>query len=91
MDNLRPNDVSFMIRPENLGGLGLKRLYEWNVSSIGKYVWWIAMKTDQLWVRWVHAVYLNHKTWEEYVPTEQTSWTWRRICFVKSILYDGIA
>ena len=44
---------------EKQGGLGLKHLYEWNVYSIGKYAWWISIKADHLWVRWVHSVYLK--------------------------------
>ncbi|XP_074292235.1 uncharacterized protein LOC141619108 [Silene latifolia] len=38
-------------KPIKKGGLGLKHLYWWNIAAVAKYVWWIAKKTDHLWVR----------------------------------------
>ncbi|KAK9724727.1 hypothetical protein RND81_05G094900 [Saponaria officinalis] len=70
-------------RPRKHGGLGLVRLQQWNVASLGKYVWWIQKKADHLWVRWVHAIYLKKISWEQYVPGTGTSWGWRKICWVK--------
>ncbi|XP_074305634.1 uncharacterized protein LOC141640854 [Silene latifolia] len=68
------------------GGLGLKNLYCWNIAAVGKYVWWIAQKTDHLWVRWIHAVYMKDKEWEDYVHGSGVSWAWRKICWVKDLV-----
>ncbi|XP_074313934.1 uncharacterized protein LOC141649137 [Silene latifolia] len=38
-------------KPRDEGGLGLKNDVEWNKAAIGKLVWWIASKSDHLWVR----------------------------------------
>ncbi|XP_074266141.1 uncharacterized protein LOC141588607 [Silene latifolia] len=73
-------------KPTNQGGLGFKKLYEWNVASVGKYVWWIENKADHLWVKWVHEVYIKSRVWEDYEPTLNSSWTWHKICQVKEIL-----
>ncbi|XP_074313912.1 uncharacterized protein LOC141649113 [Silene latifolia] len=72
-------------QPRKQGGLGFKDLHAWNVAAIAKYVWWIAMKADHLWVRWVHAVYIKTETWKDYEPGTGSSWAWRKICQVKNI------
>ncbi|XP_074290425.1 uncharacterized protein LOC141617144 [Silene latifolia] len=68
------------------GGLGLRSLYWWNIAAVAKYAWWIAKKTDHLWVRWVHAVYMKDKAWEDYLPGQGTSWSWRKICWTKDLV-----
>ncbi|XP_074266913.1 uncharacterized protein LOC141590205 [Silene latifolia] len=68
----------------NRGGLGFKDLHTWNVATIGKYVWWVSMKADHLWVRWVHAVYIKNLVWKDYEPGSGNSWASRQICQVKN-------
>ncbi|XP_074265840.1 uncharacterized protein LOC141588292 [Silene latifolia] len=71
-------------KPRRKGGLGLKNLQLWNIALMGKYVWWIEQKTDHLWVKWVHSIYIKHSAWIDYEPSISTSWSWRRICAVKN-------
>ncbi|XP_074291816.1 uncharacterized protein LOC141618621 [Silene latifolia] len=73
-------------KPRRKGGMGLKNLHQWNVALIGKYVWWVEIKTDHLWVKWVHSIYIKQSTWSDYEPTLNTSWSWRRICAVQNQL-----
>ncbi|XP_074306086.1 putative mitochondrial protein AtMg00310 [Silene latifolia] len=68
------------------GRLGLKSLCWWNITAVAKYAWWIAKKTDHLWARWIHVVYMKEQNWEEYTPGEVASWTWRKICWVKDLV-----
>ncbi|XP_074288169.1 uncharacterized protein LOC141613335 [Silene latifolia] len=75
-------------RPFNQGGLGIKKLYDWNIAALGKYVWWIEQKADHLWVKWVHSIYIKRCTWKEYEPSINSSWAWRKICQVKTILHQ---
>ncbi|XP_074291907.1 uncharacterized protein LOC141618725 [Silene latifolia] len=56
---------------------------------LGKYVWWIAEKTDHLWIRWVNHMYIKGQNWLDYSPTVSCSWTWRKICQVKDMLKPG--
>ncbi|XP_074301196.1 uncharacterized protein LOC141632554 [Silene latifolia] len=72
------------------GGLGLKDLHAWNVAAIRKYVWWVAMKADHLWVRWVHAIYIKSKTWEGYEPANGTSWMISEWCLMQLPITDCI-
>ncbi|XP_074304878.1 uncharacterized protein LOC141639720 [Silene latifolia] len=37
----------------------------------------------------VDHVYIKGKDWQEYTPTANSSWTWRKICQVRDILKPG--
>ncbi|XP_062100738.1 uncharacterized protein LOC133806659 [Humulus lupulus] len=65
------------------GGLGFRRIKEWNIAAIGKYVWAVASKEDSLWVRWVHAVYIRKIEWWDYKAPSDSSWYWKQIVKVK--------
>ncbi|XP_057250742.1 uncharacterized protein LOC130591438 [Beta vulgaris subsp. vulgaris] len=65
------------------GGLGIKNVLIWNQATLGRYVWAIALKKDNLWVRWVHEQYVKEENWWEYNHPQQCSWYWKMICQVK--------
>ncbi|XP_074277300.1 uncharacterized protein LOC141600943 [Silene latifolia] len=71
------------------GGLNIVNARVWNQAVIGKYTWWLAAKSDHMWIRWVDHVYMKGKDWQEYTPTANSSWTWRKICQVRDILKSG--
>ncbi|XP_074273963.1 uncharacterized protein LOC141597407 isoform X1 [Silene latifolia] len=73
-------------QPIKQGGLGIRKLHEWNIAALGKYVWWIEQKADHLWVKWVHAVDIKGKDWKDYEPTINSSWAWWKICQVRTVL-----
>lgn len=54
--------------PKKFGGLGLKHFGLWNKACMAKLVWMIAMKKDNLWVKWVHGKYLHDRPWTSYTP-----------------------
>ncbi|XP_062100053.1 uncharacterized protein LOC133805923 [Humulus lupulus] len=69
--------------PKKVVGLGFRKVIYWNVVAMGKYIWAIASEKDNLWVRWIHSVYLNNLDWWEYkIPTD-CSWYWKRLVAVK--------
>ncbi|XP_074297782.1 uncharacterized protein LOC141628554 [Silene latifolia] len=67
------------------GGLGIVNGKNWNLAMLGKYVWWLAEKSDHLWIRWVNHMYIKDQTWMDYSPSVCSSWTWRKICQVKDL------
>ncbi|XP_074288555.1 uncharacterized protein LOC141613709 [Silene latifolia] len=71
------------------GGLGIKKAEVWNIATVGKLVDWIYTKSDRLWIRWVHDVYLKDKDWHDYAPPNDATWVWKHICKVKEKLKDG--
>ncbi|XP_074299330.1 uncharacterized protein LOC141630402 [Silene latifolia] len=76
-------------RPKHEGGLGLKNQELWNIAMVGRLGNWIAINKESLWVKWVNANYLKGREWQEYAPTSNSSWVWRRICRVKQMLAAG--
>ena len=44
--------------PKRCGGLGFKKLEVWNKAACLKYIWAVSQKQDNLWVKWIHHVYL---------------------------------
>ena len=49
-----------MCTPKCEGGLGLKRIYDWNVISIIIFIWDIVTEKDSLWAKWVIETKFNH-------------------------------
>ncbi|XP_074271506.1 uncharacterized protein LOC141595438 [Silene latifolia] len=71
------------------GGLGLKQSHVWNITMVGKLVWWIDVQPDRLWVQWVNLVYLKGSNWLEYNPSSDCYWYWRKICGVRDNMIEG--
>ncbi|XP_062118594.1 uncharacterized protein LOC133832241 [Humulus lupulus] len=65
------------------GGLGFRNVIDWNIVAMGKYVWATTAKKDNLWVKWVHSVYLSKKDWWSYRNPPDCSWYWRKLVVVK--------
>ncbi|XP_062104130.1 uncharacterized protein LOC133815290 [Humulus lupulus] len=65
------------------GGISFKKVAEWNNAAIIKYVWAIAKKEDNLWVRWIHSVYNKGEDWWSYQAPTHGSWYWRKLVAVK--------
>ncbi|XP_021744396.1 uncharacterized protein LOC110710412 [Chenopodium quinoa] len=64
-------------RPKREGGLGFKESHTWNIAMLGKYVWSIASKEDNMWVKWVNHVYLRGRDWKSYSVPPSASWYWK--------------
>lgn len=61
-----PISWDMVCRPKAEGGLGFKESNAWNIALLGKYIWSIAQKEDNLWVRWVNHVYLRNNEWANH-------------------------
>ncbi|XP_060968420.1 uncharacterized protein LOC133035977 [Cannabis sativa] len=68
------------------GGSGIKKIAEWNMAALFKYVWALANKEDNLWVKWIHNVYLKEEEWWEYQAPSNGSWYWKQIVAAKNQL-----
>uniref|UniRef100_A0A803NIW5 Reverse transcriptase domain-containing protein n=1 Tax=Cannabis sativa TaxID=3483 RepID=A0A803NIW5_CANSA len=62
-----------LCNPKKEGGLGLLNVAKWNVATMFKQVWAVANK-DNLWVKWVHCVYIKHHNWWEYKAPQSSNW-----------------
>ncbi|XP_056698045.1 uncharacterized protein [Spinacia oleracea] len=65
--------------PKSCGGWNLKDLTVWNKAAVLKHCWALALKQDRLWVRWIHAYYIQHRDfWTIPIPNGLT-WSSRKI------------
>jgi hypothetical protein len=63
--------------PKQEGGLGLKRIEEWNKAAVLKHIWHLFTQAGSLWVAWVHDELLKGSSfWTVKVP-QSCSWGWR--------------
>ncbi|XP_056698450.1 uncharacterized protein [Spinacia oleracea] len=76
------SDLAYSSKPSNVawhntcsskqtGGLGFRDVMLWNTASMGKYVWALTTKQDNVWVKWVTSVYLKNGEWWGYQPVKQ--------------------
>ncbi|KAM6557968.1 hypothetical protein CsatA_027207 [Cannabis sativa] len=70
------------------GGIGFKKVADWNKAAMFKYIWAIATKEDNLWVKWIHSVYIKGKDWWSYEIPQTGSWYWRKIVALKGTLLN---
>ncbi|XP_056692023.1 uncharacterized protein [Spinacia oleracea] len=84
----KPSNISWdrSCCDKKYGGLGFRDVFKWNIASMGKYVWAIASKQDNVWIKWINAVYVKDGDWWTYQPKASASWYWKRICATKEML-----
>ena len=70
-------------KPKRNGGIGFRNLVPWNNAIIGKLVWDITKKADNLWVKWVHDKYIKQQDWRSYNAPNSASWVVKHICKAK--------
>ena len=71
---------------KKVGGLGFRSIKEWNKAGIGKLVWHIGSKKDELWVKWVHAIYVKNNNWWDWQPPPGASRIIKHLCKIKNEL-----
>ncbi|XP_030502749.2 uncharacterized protein LOC115717921 [Cannabis sativa] len=68
-----------LCKPKAAGGLGFMSTSDLNEAAIFKHVWSIANKKDNLWIRWIHSVYIKKEEWWEHKAPPNSSWYWCKI------------
>ncbi|KAK1311822.1 hypothetical protein QJS10_CPA07g00882 [Acorus calamus] len=69
---------SFSMESEE-GGLGLRRLGEWNDAAMGVRFWEIASNQPSLWATWIRRKYLKKKNVWTAFPSTTGTLVWKRI------------
>ncbi|KAI8531705.1 hypothetical protein RHMOL_Rhmol11G0156500 [Rhododendron molle] len=76
---------SSMCLPKCEGGLGFKRVKEWNRAAMLRHLWALCKKEDIFWVKWIHSyVIKNHCIWSMNLLTD-SSWTLQKIFGLRSV------
>ena len=59
--------------PKQEGGLGLKRVEDWNKAVVTKHIWNLFTQVGSLWVAWVHCELLKGRSfWIVKIPQDCT-------------------
>lgn len=77
--------------PKESGGLGLKRLADWNQVLGLKLIWLIFTAGGSLWVSWVRRNLIGQENFWVLDPSNRGSWIWRAICKLRPIARPMIA
>lgn len=67
-DSCAPGAVAWkqLCKARAAGGLGIRDIEAWNRAAIFKHFWAVQEKKDNLWVRWVHHLYMKKgNPWEQ--------------------------
>ena len=71
------------------GGLGVRRLYEFNVSLLGKWSWRMLGEKDRLWYRVLKARYGEEEGRLKESGREISSW-WQMMCGIRNGVGFGV-
>ena len=66
-----------------IGGLGLRRIQDWNQASFRRHIWDISSSHNSLWVQWCYT-YVRKCFWTLPIPANY-SWTWKKIIKLRTI------
>ena len=72
--------------PKSEGGLGLFDLKARNRSFLAKQLWNIHLKTDSIWIQWVHHYYVHTKSVWDIQAHSRSSPLWKVVLSVRDIL-----
>lgn len=61
-------------RNKSNGWLNVRDCKLWNIEALGKYIWQILMKEDNLWVKWIHGIYNRNGNFWSHTPPNEASW-----------------
>lgn len=83
--------MGYSVYDQKEGGLEVIDCMIWNEATITKYVWNIANKADNIWVKWVNPIYLKGAEWWQYNPPKDSCLYWKQICNVKKKFVTGLS
>ncbi|XP_024004030.1 uncharacterized protein LOC112081502 [Eutrema salsugineum] len=65
--------------PKSSGGLGLRRLHDWNKVLGLKLIWLIFTSAGSLWVSWIRLNRFHSATFWDLQDSTSGSWIWKRL------------
>lgn len=67
--------------------LRIQRCHQVEYSQYGELcVGHFFQKQDNVWIKWIHSLYIKGLEWQSYKPCADASWYWRKVCEVKEKL-----
>jgi hypothetical protein len=84
--NLSLKSWSSICTPKNAGGLGFKKMHDFNLAFIAKLGWKLLSKIDCLWVNQLHRKYIKYGDFLSSPAPSTASWLWKGIQKIKLII-----
>lgn len=71
----KPGNIAWenLCTSKHHGGLGIRNVVLCNITNMGKCVWVVATKQDNVWIQWISFVYLHNEEWWNYHPQSSAS------------------
>ncbi|GKB15786.1 putative gag-pol polyprotein [Tanacetum coccineum] len=66
-------------KPKLKGGLGIRRLEDFNVSLMATHIWSILSHKESLWVKWIHSYKLKGRSLWDVPCLGDVSWGWQKL------------
>ncbi|BFG35644.1 hypothetical protein CerSpe_219180 [Prunus speciosa] len=78
-----------LCQPKDLGGLGFRDLYAFNLAMLAKQGWRLIQYPNSLIANVLRAKYFHDKSFLEVPVPENSSYVWKSICAARKILLQG--
>ncbi|XP_019163505.1 PREDICTED: uncharacterized protein LOC109159849 [Ipomoea nil] len=82
---------SEICKPRDLGGLGLRKVGDFNLAFLTKLAWVVLTNPHKLWVKVMREKYVKNRNFLDNNVYTNCSWNWSSILKGKNILTEGIA
>ncbi|XP_071705124.1 uncharacterized mitochondrial protein AtMg00310-like [Rutidosis leptorrhynchoides] len=76
--------------PKHEGGLGIKRLKEWNTTLMVTHIWRILTNKHSLWIQWIHSYRLKGRNFWDAPLQAGVSVGWRKLIIIRDIVRPHI-
>ncbi|GKC02621.1 hypothetical protein Tco_0994231 [Tanacetum coccineum] len=70
--------------PHREGGLGIRRLDDFNVALMTTHVWCILINKESLWVQWIYSYKLKGRSFWDVPCLGDVSWGWRKLLQIRT-------
>jgi ribonuclease HI len=87
--NLSLKSWSSICLPKEEGGLGFRRMHEFNLALIAKLGWKLISNLDCLWVKQLQNKYIKYGDFISSPVSSSASWLWKGIQKIKPIISAG--
>ncbi|GJU61810.1 RNA-directed DNA polymerase, eukaryota, reverse transcriptase zinc-binding domain protein [Tanacetum coccineum] len=72
--------------PKHEGGLGIRRIEDFNIALMATHIWSIFTHRESLWVKWVHTYKLKGRSFWDVPCRGDASWGWRKLLQIRSTI-----
>ncbi|XP_059639300.1 uncharacterized protein LOC132281624 [Cornus florida] len=81
---------SHVTLPTSEGGFNIRRVNDINAATKISICWDFVQKKYKLWIKWLHAVYLQRVSFWNVVHKGDDSAIWKQLIGVRQLLLDNI-